>query len=111
MTFKAEYDVSVYSGLYDQRTTLKGEAEIEVWYDPVFNERSSDEYGFVNYIAKELFKDHLYESGGYLFEVPFQNKNAIIGKENFTKTGSLSYPEEGNATGGITYNIERCWYC
>jgi hypothetical protein len=81
-------------------------AEQEVWYNPELDERSSDEYSFVNFIAQELFGDYQAESGGYIFEVPFQNKNAIIGKESFTETGSISYPEEGSASGSITYNIE-----
>ncbi len=172
MTFQVKFDISVYSGIAEQRMTLKGETEIvfldennensytgtgtgkylsyshsgpgvtkldlpneypvkikfvdfspcdsenikvqvdtigaeqEVWYNPELDERSADEYSFVNFIAEELFRDYQAESGGYIFEVPFQNKNAIIGKENFTETGSIAYPEEGSASGSITYNIE-----
>jgi|GEM_PF-1677266 len=81
-------------------------AETEVWYNPVLDERSSDEYSFVNFLAENLFAEYAAESGGYIFEVPFQNKNAIMGKESFTKTNTISYPEEGSASGSITYSIE-----
>ena len=81
-------------------------AETEVWYNPAIDERSSDEYSFVNFIAEEVFGEYAYESGGYLFEVPFQNKNAVMGEGDFTKTGTVSYPEEDSAAGSVTYSLE-----
>lgn len=172
MTFKVKYEVSLYSGLADQRMTLKGETEVslmdennenyyagtgtgryltyshsgpwtttidfpneypvkikfvdftpcdsktvkvqadtigadtEVWYSPELDERSADEYSFVNFMADRLFGDYKAESGGYVFEVPFQNKTAVMGEGNFAKTDSISYPEEGSAAGSISYSLE-----
>lgn len=81
-------------------------AKTEVWYNPAIDERSSAEYGFVNFIADELFKEYKSESGGYVFKLPFKNGSAIMGSEGFTKTETINYPEEGNANGSITYVIE-----
>lgn len=81
-------------------------SENEVWYNPEIDERHSGEYSFVNFIAEKLFDNYAAESGGYIFEVPFQNKNAVMGKESFTKTDTISYPEEGSAAGSITYTVE-----
>ena len=172
MTFQVKFNISVCSGIAEQKMTLEGETEVsfldennenpfigtgtgkyltythsgpwttkidfpnaypvktkfvdfspcdsekikvqvdtigaaqEVWYNPELDERSANEYSFVNFIAEELFRDYQSESGGYVFEVPFQNKNVIMGKESFTKDGSIAYPEEGSATGSITYIIE-----
>lgn len=46
----------------------------EVWYNPELDERSADEYSFVNLFAEELFPDYQSEPGGYVFEVPFHKK-------------------------------------
>ncbi|MDD2483922.1 MAG: hypothetical protein PHQ50_02660 [Eubacteriales bacterium] len=82
-------------------------AETEVWYNPELDERSSDAaYSFVNFIAEELYSDYAAEGGGYIFEIPFQNKNVVMGKESFTKTGTITYPEEGGANGSISYTVE-----
>ena len=81
-------------------------AKTEVWYNPDIDERSSDEYSFVNFMAEELFKDYRTDSGEYLFEVPFHNNNVIMGDESFVKTDTINYPEEGGAMGSISYKIE-----
>jgi hypothetical protein len=81
-------------------------AQKEVWYNPELNLKSADEYNFVNFMAKQLFRDYRQEDGNYLFQVPFANSNALMGKESFSKTDSISYPEEGSASGSITYTLE-----
>ena len=81
-------------------------AKTEVWYNPDIDERSSDEYLFVNNMAEELFGEYRTESGEYLFEVPFQNKNAIMGEESFSKSGTVNYGEDGPGMGSISYKIE-----
>lgn len=172
MTFTVSYDVSLHSGIANQRMTLKGKvklswldendekvftgegegeyvsysnsspnttridypnkypvtmkfvnfspcdsetvdvqvdtigAQTEVWYNPELDEKSSDEYNFVNFMAEQLFRDYKQEDGNYLFKVPFTNNNALMGKESFSKTDSISYPEEGSASGSITYTIQ-----
>lgn len=80
-------------------------ARTEVWYNPELNLKSSDEYNFVNFMAEQLFQDYRQEDGNYLFKVPFANNFALMGEESFSKTASLSYPEEGSASGSITYTI------
>ncbi|AHF11301.1 MULTISPECIES: hypothetical protein [Dehalobacter] len=172
MTFTVNYDVSLHSGIANQRMTLKGKVELswldendekvftgkgegeyvsysnsspnttridypnkypvnmkfvnfspcdsktvdvqvdtigaqtEVWYNLELDQKSSDEYSFVNFMAEQLFQDYKQEDGNYLFQVPFTNNNAVMGSENFTKTASISYPEEGSASGSIAYTIE-----
>ena len=172
MTFTVNYDISLHSGIANQRMTLKGKvklswldendekvftgngegeyvgysnsppnttridfpnkypvnmkfvnfspcdsktvdvqvdtigAQTEVWYNPELDLKSSDENNFVNFMAEQLFQDYKQEDGGYLFKVPFTNNNALMGKESFSKTATISYPEDGSASGSITYTIQ-----
>jgi hypothetical protein len=81
-------------------------AKTEVWYNPDIDEKSSDENLFVNHMAEELFGEYRTESGEYIFEVPFQNKNVIMGEESFSKTSTVNYGEDGPGMGSISYKIE-----
>lgn len=78
----------------------------EVWYNPELDERFADQYSFVNFMADELFNEYKNESGEFVFEVPFHNNNIITGDGSFVKTGTVNYPEDGNASGSISYKLE-----
>jgi hypothetical protein len=78
----------------------------EVWYNPELDERFADQYGFVNFMAGELFNEYKNESGEFVFEVPFHNNNVIMGDGSFVMTDTVNYPEEGNASGSISYKLE-----
>ncbi len=91
-------------------------AEKEVWYNKLLDMRFDDNYNFVNFMAGKLFNEYKCQEGidpgdsnmaeGYIFKLPFRNGNAIMASEGFTRTDTINYPEEGNATGSITYVIE-----
>jgi len=91
-------------------------AEKEVWYNKLLDMYFDDNYNFVNFMAKKLFNEYKCQEAldpgdssmaeGYIFKLPFRNGSAIMASEGFTRTDTINYPEEGSATGSITYVIE-----
>jgi hypothetical protein len=111
--FPNEYPVKIKFIDFSPCTSKKVKVQVdtigsknEVWYNSVLDEKITDQYSFVNFMADELFNEYKKESGEFVFEVPFHNKNVIMGDGSFAKTATINYPEDGNASGSISYRLE-----